>query len=110
MAVNGIFNVKCFDISKQAQEVIFSRKTTIESDAVLTFWKSPLIKTSLQKHLGLILNEILNLTEHLKKEHFKEHFKEKITKACKVTVALSKLQNIISKKKQNIISKKKKVS
>ena len=74
------------DRSKQAQEVIFSRKTSIQSHPVLTFDNCPVIKTTHHKHLGLILDEKLN---------FKEHLKEKMFKALKGIAVLRKLQNII---------------
>ena len=76
------------DRSKQAQEVIFSRKTSIQSHPVLTFDNSPVTKTTHHKHLGLILDEKLN---------FKEHLKEKMCKTYKGIAALRKLQNIITK-------------
>ena len=44
------------DRSKQA-EVIFSRKTSIQSHPVLIFDNSPVIKTTHHKHLGLILEK-----------------------------------------------------
>ena len=65
------------DRSKQAQEIIFSRKTSIQSHPVLTFDNSP---------VGLILDEKLN---------FKEHLKEKMSKAYKGIAVLRKLQNIV---------------
>ena len=74
------------DRSKQAQEVIFSRKTSIQSHPVLTFDNSPVTKTTQHKHLGLILDEKLN---------FKEQLKEKMSKAYKGIAARRKLQNII---------------
>ena len=74
------------DRPKQAQEVIFSRKTSIQTHPVLTFDNSPVTKTTHHKHLGLILDEKLN---------FKEHLKEKMSKAYKGIAALRKLQNII---------------
>ena len=74
------------DRSKQAQEVIFSRKTSIQSHPVLTFDNIPVTKTTHHKHLGLILDEKLN---------FKEHLKENISKAYKGIAVLRKLQNII---------------
>ena len=76
------------DRSKQAQEVIFSRKTSIQSHPVLTFDSSPVIKTMHYKHLRLMLYKKLN---------FKEHLKEKISKAYTGTAVLRKLQNIIPK-------------
>ena len=48
------------DRSKQAQEVIFSRKSSTQLQPVLTFDNIPLIKTTHHKHLGLILDENLN--------------------------------------------------
>ena len=72
--------------SKQAEEVTFSRKTSIQLRPVLTFDISPVIKTAHQKHLGLILDEKFN---------FKEHLKEKMSKAYKGIANLRKLQNII---------------
>ena len=74
------------DRSKQAQEVNFSRKTSIQSHPVLTFDNSPVTKTTHHKHMGLILDEKLS---------FKEHLKEKMSKAYKGIAALRKLQNII---------------
>ena len=47
------------DGSKKAQEVIFSRKTSIQSHPVLFFDNSHLIKTKHQKHVGLSLDEKL---------------------------------------------------
>ena len=73
------------DRSKQAQEVIFSRKTLIRLHPVLTFSNSSVIKATLHKHLGLILDEKVN---------FKEHLKEKMSKAYKGIALLRKLQSI----------------
>ena len=52
------------DRSKQAQEVIPSRKISIQSHPVSTFDNSPVIKTTHHKLLELILdeNEILRNT------------------------------------------------
>ena len=74
--------------SKQAQDVIFSRKTSIQSHPALIFYNSPVITTTHHKHLGLILDEKLD---------FKEHLKKKISKTYKGIAVLRKLQNIISK-------------
>ena len=57
--------------SKQAQEVIFSRKTSIQSQPVLTFDNSLVIKIMHHRHLGLILDEKLNFKEHLKEKMLK---------------------------------------
>ena len=40
------------DRSKRVQEVILSRKTSIQSHPVLTLDDSPVIKTMHHKHLG----------------------------------------------------------
>ena len=49
------------DLSKQAQEVIFSRKTNKISHPTNTFNTVPVACTPCQKHLGLYLDEKLNL-------------------------------------------------
>ena len=55
------------DISKQAQEVVFSRKTDTVNRMTLTFNVIPVAKTSHTKHLGLYLDEKLNFSHHIKK-------------------------------------------
>ena len=70
------------DRSKQSQEVIFWRKTSIQSRPVLTFDNTPVLKTTHHKHLGSILNEKIN---------FKEHLKEKMPKSYKGIAVLRKL-------------------
>ena len=47
------------DLSKQAQGLIFSRKTVEESHHFITFNTVPVPLTTCQKHLGLYLNEKL---------------------------------------------------
>ena len=84
------------DRTKQAQEVIYSRKTLIQSHLVSTFDNSPVIKTTHHKHLGIILDEKLN---------FNEHLKEKLSKAYKRIAVLRKLQNIIPRISQLAIYK-----
>ena len=54
------------DISKQAQEVFFSRKTDKVNQISLTFNAIPVAQTSHQKHLGLYLDEKLNFSHHIK--------------------------------------------
>ena len=49
------------DITKQAQEVVFSRKTDKVNHMPLTFNAIPVAQTSHQKHLGLYSDEKLNL-------------------------------------------------
>ena len=54
------------DLTKQAQEVIFSRKLKKPVHPNLTFNNSHVSQTESQKHLGLILDNKLNFNEHLK--------------------------------------------
>ena len=50
------------DLGKQAQEVHFSNRTNKDSSLSITFNNSKAEIISSQKHLGLILDEQLNLT------------------------------------------------
>ena len=54
------------DTSKQAQEVVFSRKTEKANRMSLTFNVKPVAQTSHQKHLGLYIDEKLNFSNHIK--------------------------------------------
>ena len=58
-----IFNL---DLTKQAQEVIFSKKLNKPVYLNLTFNNSQISQTKSQKHLGLVLDNKLNFNEHLK--------------------------------------------
>ena len=62
------------DVTKQAQEVIFSHKSNKTDHPVVYFNEAPVAKASCQKHLGMHLDEKLN---------FDTHIKEKTTKAKK---------------------------
>ena len=53
------------DPNKQAQEVIFSRKTKKLNHPPLTFSKSTVSQSTYQKHLGVILDASLSFNEHL---------------------------------------------
>ena len=53
------------DVSKQALEVIFSRKTNINVHPFVFFNNPPINRKSTQKHLGLLLTEKLNFSEHI---------------------------------------------
>ena len=53
------------DLTKQAQEVIFSRKLNKPVHPCLTF-NSQVSQIESQKYLGLILHNQLNFNEHLK--------------------------------------------
>ena len=72
------------DVSKQAQEVILSRKQTKSVHADLVFNNTPVHQTHYQKHLGVYLDMKLN---------FKLHIKEKISKAIKGICIIKKLSN-----------------
>ena len=74
------------DISKQAQEVVFSRKTDKVNHMPLTFNAIPVAQTSHQKHLGLYLDEKLN---------FNHHIKEIISKVNKGIGITRKLRSIL---------------
>ena len=54
------------DLSKQAQEVIFSRKTKKLLHPTLLFNNIPLSNSLFQKHLVLTLDIKLNFLEHIK--------------------------------------------
>ena len=54
------------DLSKKAQEVIFSRKIKTLFHPTLLFNKLPLSNNLFQKHLGLTLDIKLNFSEHIK--------------------------------------------
>ena len=73
------------DISKQAQEVIFSRKLKKTPHPPLMFNCNQVNKASSQKHLGIILGESLS---------FEEHSKTISVKTNKTLCLLRKLQNL----------------
>ena len=54
------------DPTKQAQELIFSRKVQMTNHPPLFFNENVVPQTSLQKHLGMFLDSKLNFSEHLK--------------------------------------------
>ena len=72
--------------SKQAQEVIFSRKLQKINHPSIYFNNNPIDQVSSQKHLGMILDAKLN---------FQEHIKNLLTKVNKTIGLLRKLQNIL---------------
>ena len=55
------------DISKQAHEVIFSRKRSIAYHPPLTLNNTPVTQTNSQKHLKMQLDKKLNFEENLTK-------------------------------------------
>ena len=77
------------DLSKQAQEVIFSRKTNKIIHPTTTFNTVPVACASHQKHLGLYFDEKLN---------FSQHINIKISKANKGTGIIKRLSHILPRK------------
>ena len=53
------------ELSKPAQEVIFSRKTNKINHPTTTFNTIPVACTPYQEHLGLYLDEKLNFNHHI---------------------------------------------
>ena len=74
------------DLNKQAQEVIFSRKTTKSSYPQVFFNDIPVSCLSFQKHLGIYLDEKFN---------FNHHIGEKITKAMKGIGVIKRLSKML---------------
>ena len=74
------------DISKQAHEVIFSRKRSVITHPPLTFNNIPVAQTNSQKHLGMHLDRKLNFEEHLTKVE---------SKVNKTIGIIRKLQNVL---------------
>ena len=74
------------DITKQAQEVIYSCKNTMLNYPTIFFNETPVALNSCQKHLGMHLDEKLN---------FNTHIKEKIAKANKGIGIIRKLTHVL---------------
>ena len=72
------------DLSKQAQEIVFSHKTHKISHPKVNFNSSPVVQSACQKHLGLYLDGKLN---------FSHHIKEKISKAYRGIGVIKELHN-----------------
>ena len=53
------------DVSKQAQELVFSRKGITTNHAIVYFNNDPVIRKNFQKHLGLFLDSKLNFSGHI---------------------------------------------
>ena len=54
------------DLTKQTQELIFSRKVQTTNHPPLYFNENVIPQTTLQKYLGMFLDSKLNFSEHLK--------------------------------------------
>ena len=74
------------DTSKQAQEVLFSRKVKVAIHPQLVFNNNPVHETGTQKHLGMFLDFKLN---------FQKHFENMPNKVNKTIGLLRKLQNTL---------------
>ena len=77
------------DITKQAQEVIFSRKDNKKDHPIVYFNEAPVAHTACQKHLGMHLDEKLN---------FNIHINAKIAKTNKGIRLICKLAHILPRK------------
>ena len=75
--------------TKQAQEIIFSRKKNATMHSLLFFNNSEIKLSSKQKHLGLTLDSKLS---------FNKHRNDKIYQANKGVGLLRKLQTILPRK------------
>ena len=84
------------DVTKQAQEVIFSRKGNKTDHPVVYFNEAPVTKASFQKHLGIYLDEKLN---------FNNHIKEKIAKANNSIGITCKLSHLLPRESLTTIYK-----
>ena len=56
------------DVSKQAQEVIFSKKIQKLFHPTVLFNNIPVQRSTVQKHLGVYLDEKLNFKTHITKK------------------------------------------
>ena len=74
------------DTSKQAHEVLFSRKVKVTAHPQLVFNNNPAHETTTEKHLGIFLDFKLN---------FQEHFEDMLNKINKTIGLLRKLQNTL---------------
>ena len=77
------------DLSKQAQEVIFSRKTKKINHPTTNFNTIPVARTPNQKHLALYLDKKLN---------FNQHINVKISKAKRGIGVIKRLSQILPRK------------
>ena len=74
------------DITKQAQEVIFSWNSKKTDDPTVYFNDAPVTHTNCHKHLGMYLDEKLN---------FLQHVKEKLSKANRGIKVIRKLRHVL---------------
>ena len=74
------------DITKEAQEVILSRKSKKTDHPTVYLNHAPVALTNCHKHLGMYLDKKLN---------FLQHIKEKISKANRGIGVIQKLRHIL---------------
>ena len=77
------------DLTKQATEVVFSRKTKHINHPPLYFNNSTVVTSPIQKHLGLVLDKRLV---------FHHHLNEKISKATKGISLIKRLHRYLPRK------------
>ena len=75
------------DITKQAQEVIFSRENTKNDHPIVYLNETPVRHTTCQKHLGMLLDEKWNYSHHIKNKIAAKANKG-IRLICKITHVL----------------------
>lgn len=74
------------DVTKQAVEVYFSRKTSTNAQSLILFNGNPVSSEPFQKHLGLYLDKTLS---------FDHHLEEKIAKVNKLIGMISRLRSVL---------------
>ena len=84
------------DTSKQAHEVLFSRKVKVTAHPQLVFNNNPVHETATQKHFRIFLDFKLN---------FQVHFENMLNKVNKTIGLLRKLQNTLPRPSLLIIYK-----
>ena len=82
------------DLTKQAVEVIFSKKLSISSPPPLTFNNIPVKRVYETKHLGLILDNKLNFSSHLNDKISKAKTSLGVMKQIKKWVDMKTLENV----------------
>ena len=61
------------EVSKQTQEVVFSRKAITTNHTIVYFNNYPVIEENFQKHLDLSFDSKLNLSDHINEDHINEN-------------------------------------
>ena len=70
------------DKNKQAQEVVFSLKQSKSKHSQVLFNKTPATYSSSQRHLGIILDEKINFTNHIELKIHKASIKSTSSTSC----------------------------